>query len=104
MADTPEFLDTNCCMIIDSQDRLWLLWPTIRANTRENAETDYTGLLDCRSSLNRGRIQPAIFTVLTLAGGFLLADGSVQFVSEFVDLVTYRALSTIFGGEVVAFQ
>lgn len=29
MADAPGFPDTNCCMIIDPQERLWLLWPTI---------------------------------------------------------------------------
>jgi len=37
MADTPDFPDTNCCMIIDPQERLWLLWPTIQANTWESA-------------------------------------------------------------------
>jgi len=37
MADTPGFPDTNCCMIIDQQERLWLLWPTIQANLWESA-------------------------------------------------------------------
>ncbi len=37
MADTPSFPDTNCCMIIDQQETLWLLWPTIQANTWESA-------------------------------------------------------------------
>ncbi len=41
MADTPEFPDTNCCMIIDPQERLWLLWPTIQANTWESALMKY---------------------------------------------------------------
>jgi len=41
MADTPEFPDTNCCMIIDPQERLWLLWPTIQANTWESALMNY---------------------------------------------------------------
>ncbi|MBI3117892.1 MAG: exo-alpha-sialidase [Candidatus Hydrogenedentes bacterium] len=41
MADTPEFPDTNCCMIIDPQQRLWLLWPTIQANTWESALMKY---------------------------------------------------------------
>ncbi|MDB4641866.1 glycoside hydrolase [Verrucomicrobia bacterium] len=41
MADTPEFPDTNCCMIIDPQDRLWLLWPTIQANLWESALMKY---------------------------------------------------------------
>ena len=37
MADTPGFPDTNCCMIIDPHERLWLLWPTIQANLWESA-------------------------------------------------------------------
>ena len=37
LADTPEFPDTNCCMIIDQNKTLWLLWPTIQANTWESA-------------------------------------------------------------------
>ncbi len=41
MADTPRFPDTNCCMIIDEQERLWLLWPTIQANTWESALMKY---------------------------------------------------------------
>ena len=52
MADTPEFPDTNCCMIIDSEKRLWLLWPTIQANLWESAlmkykiSTDYEKMED----------------------------------------------------------
>ncbi len=41
MADTPGFPDTNCCMIIDPDERLWLLWPTIQANTWESALMKY---------------------------------------------------------------
>ncbi|MEK7793043.1 MAG: exo-alpha-sialidase [Candidatus Hydrogenedentota bacterium] len=41
MADAPEFPDTNCCMIIDTKQRLWLLWPTIMANTWESALMKY---------------------------------------------------------------
>lgn len=41
MADTPEFPDTNCCMIIDPQEKLWLLWPTIQANLWESALMKY---------------------------------------------------------------
>ncbi len=41
MADVPDFPDTNCCMIIDQQQRLWLLWPTILANTWESALMHY---------------------------------------------------------------
>lgn len=41
MADTPGFPDTNCCMIIDQQQTLWLLWPTIQANLWESALMKY---------------------------------------------------------------
>lgn len=41
MADTPEFPDTNCTMIIEPKGRLWLLWPTIQANTWESALMKY---------------------------------------------------------------
>ena len=41
MADAPGFPDTNCCMIIDPMNRLWLLWPTIQANTWESALMKY---------------------------------------------------------------
>lgn len=41
MADTPGFPDTNCCMIIDGKQRLWLFWPTIQANTWESALMKY---------------------------------------------------------------
>ncbi len=41
MADVKNFPDTNCCMIIDPKQRLWLLWPTILANTWESALMQY---------------------------------------------------------------
>ncbi len=41
MADTPGFPDCNTCMMIDSQERLWLFWPTIIANTWESCVTNY---------------------------------------------------------------
>lgn len=41
MADTPDYPDTNCCLFIDPQQRLWLLWPTILANTWESALMKY---------------------------------------------------------------
>lgn len=41
MADTPGYPDTNCCMFIDPRGRLWLLWPTILANTWESALMKY---------------------------------------------------------------
>ncbi len=41
MADTPGFPDCNTCMMIDSQQRLWLFWPTILANSWESCLTNY---------------------------------------------------------------
>ena len=41
MADTPGFPDTNCAMIIDPKQRLWLFWPTIQANLWESALMNY---------------------------------------------------------------
>ena len=41
MADTPGYPDTNCCMFIDPQGRLWLLWPTILANEWHTALMKY---------------------------------------------------------------
>lgn len=41
MADTPGFPDTNCCLIIDPKNRLWLFWPTIQANLWESALMKY---------------------------------------------------------------
>jgi predicted neuraminidase len=37
MADTPEFPDGNPCLFIDPQQRLWLIYTTIQANTWESA-------------------------------------------------------------------
>jgi predicted neuraminidase len=37
MADTPGFPDTNPCMVIDPQRRLWLFWATILNNQWESA-------------------------------------------------------------------
>lgn len=41
MADTPGFPDGNTCMMVDNQDRLWLFWPVIIANTWESCLTHY---------------------------------------------------------------
>jgi predicted neuraminidase len=41
MADTPGYPDTNCCMFVDPFGRLWLMWPTILANTWESALMKY---------------------------------------------------------------
>jgi predicted neuraminidase len=41
MADTPGFPDCNTCMWVDDQQRLWLFWPTVLANTWESCLTNY---------------------------------------------------------------
>jgi predicted neuraminidase len=41
MADTPDFPDCNTCMMIDRNNRLWLFWPVILANTWESCLTHY---------------------------------------------------------------
>jgi predicted neuraminidase len=41
LADTPGFPDTNPCMFIDPQQRLWLLWQTIIANQWHTALCKY---------------------------------------------------------------
>jgi len=41
MADTPGFPDCNTCMTIDREQRLWLFWPVIVANSWESCLTNY---------------------------------------------------------------
>jgi predicted neuraminidase len=41
MADTPGYPDTNCCMFVDPQERLWLMWPTVLANEWHTALMKY---------------------------------------------------------------
>lgn len=41
LADTPDFPDTNCCMILDPRGTLWLIWPTILDNQWESALLKY---------------------------------------------------------------
>jgi len=41
MADEPGFPDCNTCMHVDDQNRLWLFWPTIIANSWESCLTRY---------------------------------------------------------------
>lgn len=41
MVDRPGFPDCNTCMFIDTQERLWLFWPTILASSWESCLTNY---------------------------------------------------------------
>ncbi len=57
---------------------------------------------DCRSSTNGGLSSTSNFRSDHTGGGhFTMVDGSVQFISENIDLGVYRALGTIQGGEVI---
>ncbi len=58
---------------------------------------------DTRSSANGGLNSTSNFRSQHPGGGmFVLADGSVRFVSESIDMRIYRASSTIAGGEVIS--
>lgn len=41
IVDTPGFPDCNTCMMIDPQERLWVFWPIILANSWESCITNY---------------------------------------------------------------
>jgi prepilin-type N-terminal cleavage/methylation domain-containing protein/prepilin-type processing-associated H-X9-DG protein len=57
---------------------------------------------DCRSSLNGGLNSVSGFRSQHTGGAqFLLADGSVRFISQNINLTLYRGLSTIGGNEVI---
>lgn len=59
----------------------------------------------CKSSLEGGKSSVSNFRSDHPSGCyFLYGDGSVRFITESVDLVTYRALSTIQGEEIVSLQ
>jgi predicted neuraminidase len=44
--DTPGFPDCNTCLMMDSDNRLWLFWPVIIANTWESCITHYVTSTD----------------------------------------------------------
>src|SRR5204863_8025657 len=53
LADTPGFPDCNTAMFIDGQNRLWLFWPIILANTWESCvrSEEHTSELQSRRDL-----------------------------------------------------
>lgn len=79
--------------------------PVTSAYIDAQSSEDFGAVVDCRGSLSGGRDTSSNFRSAHVSGGFfLLGDGSVQFLSEYVDIPTYRALSTMSGGEAVAFK
>jgi predicted neuraminidase len=46
MADMPRFPDCNTAMIVDKENRLWLFWPTVIANSWESCLTNYATSVD----------------------------------------------------------
>ena len=71
-----------------------------RLNKRPvDVSVDDSGETGCGDSLDRVRG----FTSLHVGGAFfLMGDGSVRFVSNNVDQTSYRNMSTISGGELLA--
>lgn len=70
-------------------------------DTMSSIENGFFDLLDCRSSLNGGPHRTSNFRSQHTGGAFFLAaDGSVHFLSENIDLTSFRQLSTMGGGEV----
>lgn len=62
-----------------------------------------TGLSSCRTSADGGQHSTSNFRSDHPSGcNFLFADGRVQFLEERINMVSYRALSTIAGEEVVS--
>lgn len=64
--------------------------------------SDVNQITDCRASYEGGPHSASNFRSDHKGGGhFLFADGSARMISENIDMKTYRAVSTIAGGEVV---
>jgi len=61
--------------------------------------------LDCRASVDGGPHWTTSFRSFHPGGAsFLFCDGSVQYLSETINMTVYRGLSTIQGGEVVSVE
>ena len=47
----------------------------------------------------RDAVAEPFLSIIEVLANFLFADGSLHFIDQTIDAVTYRALSTIDGGE-----
>src|SRR5687768_15621352 len=92
MADTPGYPDTNCCMFIDPQRRLWLLYPTILANLWESALMKYRISSDYAGD---GSPKWETSEVLHVTPGDDFAAAVEQFVKEIEERVSAGAFQGI---------
>jgi predicted neuraminidase len=90
LADTPGYPDTNCCMFIDPQRRLWLLWPTILANRWETALMKYRVASDYHGD---GPPKWATSEVLHVTPGDDFVQGVEQYIEQVQDRLTIGDLS-----------
>lgn len=73
----------------------------LNKNPVTNSYFDRSDLEDCRASFDGGPHSTSNFRSAHTGGGFFLyADGSVRFTVDEIEQTTYRALSTVAGGEV----
>lgn len=91
MADTPEFPDTNCCMFIDPQGRLWLLWPTILANQWESALMKYRISSDYRGD---GPPKWEVNEVLHLKPGKEFGDAVTNYLQQAQEKISSQPEAT----------
>ncbi len=96
--DLPSVLGTNAFGCTMERLNKWPVTDSYMALGGDRASQQR----DTRSSANGGLNSTSNFRSQHPSGGmFVLADGSVRFVSESIDMAIYRASSTIAGGEII---
>ncbi len=96
--DQPNVLGTNAFGCTMERLNKWPVTDSYMALGGDRASQQR----DTRSSANGGLNSTSNFRSQHPGGGmFVLADGSVRFVSESIDMTIYRNSSTIAGGEIV---
>ena len=84
------------------------IWACTLESLNKNPVTDtfidLATITACQCSLNGGKHSVANFRSDHPGGAnFLFADGSVQFISQSIDMLTYQRLSTVAEGATVSF-